>query len=78
MSVETTDLKPMVVISGAVLILRLALSIIGCALGLSAFGLWLMPGTGGLPELSLMKLGLSLFMLLLGVCFLVMAEKNKR
>ncbi|MDJ0821509.1 MAG: hypothetical protein QNJ09_06815 [Paracoccaceae bacterium] len=56
------------------LVMRLALMLLGAALCASAFGLWLVPAASAVPELSLMKLGLSLFMLISGLCCLVLAK----
>lgn len=53
---------------------RLMLSVTGTALGCSAFGIWLVPAGGGLPDLSLVKLGLSLGFLLGGLCCVVIAR----
>ncbi len=47
---------------------RFILSLLGSALMFSSFALWLVPGSSGLPELSLIKLGLSVFMLIGGLC----------
>ena len=55
-------------------IIRLGLAIVGAALVFSAFGLWLVPGAAAMPGLSLMKLGISLFMLIFGMCCLVGAR----
>lgn len=52
-------------------ITRAVLAVVGSALAFSAFALWLVPGSSNDPELSLMKLGLSLFMLIAGAaCYL--------
>ena len=55
-------------------VMRLALMLLGASLCASAFGLWLVPAASAVPELSLMKLGLSLFMLISGLCCLVLAK----
>ncbi|MDU8910478.1 hypothetical protein [Aestuariicoccus sp. MJ-SS9] len=60
-----------------ILLLRLCLSTAGWALGFSAFLWWLAPGPGALPELSLPRLGLSLAMLLGGLCCLVAAHPSR-
>ena len=46
---------------------RMGLAVFGAGLSFSAFGLWLTPGANVEPELSLMKLGVSVFMLVAGV-----------
>ncbi len=46
---------------------RFVLAMLGAALMSSSFALWLVPGTSGIPELSLIKLGLSVFMLIGGL-----------
>ena len=50
---------------------RIAFGIVGWSLLFSAFGLWAMPGSDNVPELSLIKLGLSVFMLIGGLCCIV-------
>ncbi|MBV2361367.1 hypothetical protein KUH32_16500 [Thalassococcus sp. CAU 1522] len=54
---------------------RLIVSIVGVALTASAFGIWLVPGDIRYPEMSLLKLGLSLFMLLSGLCCLTVLRR---
>lgn len=49
-------------------VLRAALTLSGSLLALSAFGLWLTPGTVHTPELMPIRLGLSLFLLIGGLC----------
>ncbi len=58
------------------MIARLMLAVIGSAFVCSAFGLWLIPGDGVFPEMSLIKMGLSLFMLIGGMCCLVCAKSG--
>lgn len=55
-------------------ILRVILGVIGGGLSVSAFGLWLVPNAYHDPGLMLMKMGVSLFMLLAGLCLLVVAR----
>ena len=57
--------------------LRGVLGLAGAALCVSAFGLWLVPGAAGMPELSLIKLGLSVYMLIGGLCCLVTARAGR-
>ncbi|MCR8550185.1 hypothetical protein M4578_20385 [Salipiger sp. P9] len=59
------------------LTLRLGLLVVGAAMALSAFGLWLVPGASHLPELTLIKLGLSLFLLIGGLCCLTGASARR-
>jgi hypothetical protein len=37
--------------------------------------LWAVPGSENMPELSLMKLGISVFMLIAGLCCIVSARR---
>ncbi|MFW2587594.1 hypothetical protein [Sagittula sp. SSi028] len=53
------------------LIWRLVLVCVGTALAVSAFGLWIVGGAVGGGVVLLMKLGASLFMLLLGLGMIV-------
>lgn len=53
------------------LIWRLALICVGTALAVAAFGLWVVGGAAGGGVVLLMKLGVSLFMLLLGLGMIV-------
>ncbi|MFZ7093365.1 hypothetical protein [Primorskyibacter sp. 2E233] len=57
-------------------LMALVFGFIGSTLCISAFGLWLVPGTAEMPGISLMKVGLSVFMLIGGMCFLVMARQK--
>ena len=54
---------------------RIALAVLGVALIVSSFGVWIMQSAYTPPELSLMKLGLSLLMLIAGLCFYVSARQ---
>lgn len=56
------------------LLARLVLAVLGTALSISAFALWLTPGASAEPELSLMKLGVSVFMLICGMSCLIAAR----
>lgn len=58
--------------------LRVCLTVMGGGLTLAAFGIWLVPGSGDLPMLSLMKFGVSLFMLIAGMCCVVMGRDPAR
>ncbi|MBS0124204.1 hypothetical protein [Thetidibacter halocola] len=58
--------------------LRFGLAVVGVVLAMSAFGLWMVPGDTGQSPLSLDRLGLSLFMLLCGLCCLVVAQQMRR
>lgn len=62
---------------GPGLLRRLLLGIAGWGLLFSAFGLWAVPGSDNVPELSLMKLGLSVFMLLTGLCCIVSTRRER-
>ncbi|KMK67014.1 hypothetical protein [Puniceibacterium sp. IMCC21224] len=50
---------------------RFFYAVAGSALLFSALGLWMVPSGAALPELTLMKLGLSVLMLVGGLCCLV-------
>ncbi|QRF66234.1 hypothetical protein [Ponticoccus alexandrii] len=54
--------------------MRVLLAVLGGALTLAAFGLWLVPVSGGMPMLFLPKLGISLVMLIAGMCFVVVGR----
>ncbi|MEN9059951.1 hypothetical protein [Ponticoccus litoralis] len=56
---------------------RVLLTVLGGALTLAAFGLWLVPVSGGMPMLFLMKLGISLVMLIAGMCCLVVTRGQR-
>ncbi len=60
------------------IVMRLAMCLVGASMCASAFGLWLVPVASAMPELSLMKLGLSLFMLISGLCCLVLAKGTQK
>lgn len=64
-------------IDAATLATRGLLAILGAALLLAAFGLWLVPGASYAPDLMLAKLGLSLFMLLSGASCLTGAKGTR-
>ncbi|ETA52012.1 hypothetical protein P279_10950 [Rhodobacteraceae bacterium PD-2] len=55
-------------------LVRVLLAVLGGALTLAAFGLWLVPVSGGMPMLFLPKLGISLVMLIAGMCFVVVGR----
>lgn len=54
---------------------RALLAVSGGALVIAAFGLWLMPGASVQPALMMMKLGVSLFMLISGMCLVVVGRE---
>ena len=54
---------------------RFALSILGAAFVLAAFMVWLVPTAQGLPQVSLIKMGLSSGTLIAGLCCLVLARE---
>ncbi|MEC3860267.1 hypothetical protein VK792_03140 [Mesobacterium sp. TK19101] len=56
---------------------RIAIGLAGLALMIAAVGLWLTPGLDPFPEVSLMKLGLSLFMALGGWGLTAMARLRR-
>ncbi|MCT4610819.1 MAG: hypothetical protein N4A70_16645 [Pelagimonas sp.] len=58
------------------LLARVILAVVGGALATSAFGIWLVPSAHGESGLMLMKLGVSLFMLLVGLCLLVISKES--
>jgi hypothetical protein len=58
------------------LLVKTVLLVLGSGLIMSAFGIWLVRGTADAPGLSLIKLGVSLFMLILGMCFVVIAKSS--
>ncbi|MFZ5964683.1 hypothetical protein ACOXXX_17205 [Thalassococcus sp. BH17M4-6] len=55
-------------------LIRMGFGVAGWSLMFSAFGLWAVPGSENVPELSLIKLGLSVFMLIGGLCCIVSAR----
>lgn len=59
-------------------IARISVAVLGAALVFAAFGVWLTPGASAAPELSLMKLGVSVFMLVAGMGCLIAARPNVR
>ncbi|WP_417722358.1 hypothetical protein [Salipiger sp.] len=59
-------------------LLRAALAVAGTGMSLAAFALWVMPGTSNLPELTLIKLGLSLFLLIGGLSCLTGSRRARR
>lgn len=63
---------------GPAFVFRIVLTFVGVVFLLSAFGLWLVPGATGPAALSLMRLGVSLFMLLSGMCCLSGARALSR
>ncbi|MFD1341793.1 hypothetical protein [Litorisediminicola beolgyonensis] len=70
-SIETPD-------TGVALLPRLLLGLVGAALVFSGFGVWLFPAAEDLPELTLMKLGVSVFMVTGGACCLAIAQPFRR
>ncbi|WGW02471.1 hypothetical protein [Tropicibacter oceani] len=63
-------------ISVATIFRSLVLGFLGISLCISAFGLWLVPGGQGLPEVSLIKMGLSAALLIAGLCCMVMIRRR--
>ncbi|CUH80104.1 hypothetical protein [Tropicibacter naphthalenivorans] len=59
------------------LLMRGVLTVAGAALVMAAFGLWLVPGEPDAPALSLIRLGVSLFMLISGMCSLVISRSGR-
>lgn len=59
------------------LLARVLLGVLGCSLTISAFGLWMVPGPAEAPAMALMKLGVSLFMLIAGMCCLVISRVRR-
>lgn len=59
------------------LIARMLLMIMGVAMGISAFGIWLVPGGSGLPDLTMMKLAASVMLLILGMCCVFLAREAR-
>lgn len=59
-------------------LLRFFLLAAGFGLTMSAFGIWVVGTTEGAPALSLMKLGVSLFMLLFGMSLIVVAKSDTK
>ncbi|WP_299932858.1 hypothetical protein [uncultured Pelagimonas sp.] len=53
---------------------KLILSFIGCTMGMAGFGIWLVSSVSGDPVMLLIKLGLSLFMLIVGLCCMLVAR----
>lgn len=56
------------------LVLRFVLMCAGFGLTMSAFGIWLVASSHGAADMMLMKLGVSLFMLICGMCMIVVAK----
>jgi hypothetical protein len=61
--------------AGALLV-RLVLLVAGCALVLSALGIWLVSATVPTPGLLLMKLGVSLFLVMCGLVLVTLARST--
>jgi putative copper export protein len=59
-------------------LMRAILSVNGLALLVAAAGLWLLPGSNLGADLLLMKLGLSVFMVLVAVTLLARARPHRR
>lgn len=58
-------------------IAQLVLIIFGAALVVAAFLVWLVPTASGLPEVSLIKVGLSASTLIAGLCCIVCTKEGK-
>lgn len=59
------------------MVIRFVLMCVGFALTMSAFGIWLVGQAGDAPSVLLMKLGVSLFMLIAGMCLVVIAKDSR-
>ncbi|GAA4224660.1 hypothetical protein J4E08_01145 [Sagittula sp. NFXS13] len=59
------------------LVLRYVLMAVGFALTMSAFGIWIVGNAEGSSDMMLMKLGVSLFMLIIGMCLIVVAKETR-
>ncbi|MBB3985599.1 hypothetical protein GGQ68_001932 [Sagittula marina] len=44
---------------------------------MSAFGIWIVGNAEGSSDMMLMKLGVSLFMLIIGMCLIVVAKETR-
>jgi len=55
---------------------RFVILTVGFALVMSAFGIWMVGTSTGAPALSLMKLGVSLFMLVFGMSLITVAKSG--
>ncbi|MGH1413227.1 MAG: hypothetical protein ACRBB0_07020 [Pelagimonas sp.] len=53
---------------------KLVLSFVGCSMGMAGFGIWLVSSVAGDPGMLLIKLGLSIFMLIVGLCCMLIAR----
>ncbi|EBA09790.1 hypothetical protein [Sagittula stellata] len=56
------------------LLVRIILLCAGMGLMVSAFGIWLVGGGHGPTDLRLIKMGVSLFMLIMGMSMIVLAK----
>ncbi|KUF11819.1 hypothetical protein [Pseudoponticoccus marisrubri] len=58
-------------------VLRLGLAVLGGGLMLSALGIWLVGDAQGGPGLALVKLGVSLFMMMAGLCCVSLSRRPR-
>ena len=77
MSMDIASSRTVMVI-GAGALMRVVGALCGLALVVSAFGIWLVPADLHYPELLLIKLGVSLFMLIVGLCCLSCARPVRK
>lgn len=54
------------------------LIVFGAALVVSSFAVWLVPTAEGLPEVTLLKIGVTTATLIGGLCCIVLAKEAKR
>lgn len=54
----------------------IVMRVVGAAMVLSSTGIWLMPGAGADPELTLMKIGISIFLLFAGMALMMVNDPD--
>ncbi|WP_425071086.1 hypothetical protein [Sagittula sp. S175] len=59
------------------LVVRFFLMCVGFGLTMSAFGIWMVGSSHGASDMMLMKLGVSLFMLITGMCMITVAKNGE-
>ena len=59
------------------LVIRFVLMCVGFGLTMSAFGIWMVSSSHGAADMMLMKLGVSLFMLISGMCMITVAKNGE-
>ena len=57
------------------LVQRLLLSLFGCSTGVAALGIWIVSGVAVDPVMLMIKLGVSLLMLIIGLSCLMLARE---